>query len=443
MKLSCQAVGCLSLLFAMLVPALRAQDQDERCGVGKDLVVQALERAGPGSSPAEFADALQLLKRAVAECATLGDAWYYRSLVEARLGHGPQAKFAAGKATFVGSEAQNENLQPFVLATPPVTRGFEVEKDASRGAAPPAAIPGAPGKPGPVHDKWALVIGVGQFADQSIRSLRYTTADAKAFAALLTDPAVGRFPKANVHVLTDAAATTKAIKAELNWIARHAEPDDIVVIYVATHGSPRKLDSVGGLNYLLTYDTEVRSNQEPDQDSLYATAFPMVELSSAVATRMRALRTLVVLDTCFSGGSIKSGDRMMGPGLANASPSPEVLSRMSEGSGRIVLAASRVDQESLESDKLQHGYFTYFLLQVLRESKGRQPISQVFAKVRQQVADQVKVDFGPGGFHQDPVIDQSSVEADFALNAEATRASVNERERQLLEEAILVHSRQP
>ena len=59
--------------------------------------------------------------------------------------------------------------------------------------------------------------------------------------------------------------------------------------------------------------------------------------------------------------------------LPNTAPSQAVLDRMSQGSGRIILAASKDDQESLESDALGHGYFTYFLLKTLKETKGLEP----------------------------------------------------------------------
>jgi uncharacterized caspase-like protein len=149
----------------------------------------------------------------------------------------------------------------------------------------------------------------------------------------------------------------------------------------------------------------------------------MIDLSTAVATRMRALRTLVVLDTCYSGGSVKNASRLMGPGLANAAPSPELLQRMSQGSGRIVLAASRVDQESLESETLQHGYFTYFLLKTLRDSKGLQPLSQVYATVQQEVSDRVAAENRSGSFRQNPVMERSSDMADFALGLPITNAT--------------------
>jgi uncharacterized caspase-like protein len=351
-------------------------------------------------------------------CGELGDAWYYRSLVEAKLGHAGPAKFAADQAKLLGSDAMSAGLQPFVLATPITRRSIGGGGNSAPGGG------GAPSGPaGPVQQKWALVIGISKFADRNIPSLNYTAGDAQAFAALLSDPAVGKFPKANVHLLTDGEATTKGIKEGLNWIARHAQTNDMVVIYLATHGSPRETDSVGGLNYIVTYDTEIHSTDHPDEDALYATALPMVELSSAVASRLHALRTLVVLDTCFSGGSIKNGGRMMGAGLANAAPSAAALQRMSEGSGRIVMAASQVDQESLESDTLHHGYFTYFLLKQLRDSKGMKPLSQVYAEVQQEVSERVAADGKAEGLHQNPVMDRSSDEADFALGLAGTAAA--------------------
>jgi len=171
------------------------------------------------------------------------------------------------------------------------------------------------------------------------------------------------------------------------------------------------VDSAGGANYLVTYDTEVYTAGNFDEDALYATAYPMVELSNAVATRMKALRTAVILDTCYSGGSMKNESPRMSAGLANTGPSDRMLARMSQGTGRIVMAASQVDEESLESDELRHGYFTYFLLQALKNGKGTAPMSQVFADVAQNVSMRVSAQ----GLRQHPVMSRSSEDADFAL----------------------------
>jgi hypothetical protein len=399
------------LLFAASVAVCApAQGQEQRCGAGKDLVVQALERITPQSGNGAFEDALQLLKHAVQECSELGDAWYYRSLVEQRLGHDALAKYAMDKAQFNGSEAMQQGLNPLVLATP-AGRGFAVEEGTAKAPGSSATGAGIAEAPGPVAQKWALVVGISRFTDSSIPRLNYTTADASSFAAELTDPAIGRFPASHVRVLTDEQATTKNIKEGLNWIARHAGANDMVVIYVATHGTPRTMDTSGGANYLVTYDTEVYTGGSFDEDAMFATAYPMVELANAVATRMKALRTAVILDTCYSGGSMRNAASAAGGSLANKGPSSKMLNRMTEGTGRIVMSASQVDEESLESPGLKHGYFTYFLLEALKNGKGNTPLSQVYDAVAQQVSARVSAD----GSHQHPVISRSSADADFAL----------------------------
>lgn len=408
--LRCRAAG-LALLATLACACAHAQD--DRCGAGRDLVVQALERVTPSSSDDAFDDALQLLRHAVATCSELGDAWYYRSLVEHRLGHENLAQYSLTKAQMFGSEAMRENLNPFVLATPPGRRGLT----ASAPQPSPTSPSAQPAASGPVQQKWALVIGISHFSDRAIPALSYTTVDATAFAAALTDPAIGRFPSANVHLLTDSQATTKNIKEELNWIARHAQPSDMVVIYFASHGSPRELDSVGGVNYLVTYDTEIDNVDKPNEDALYATAYPMVDLANAVASRMKALRTAVILDTCYSGGAVTNVSRLMGAGMANVAPSSSMLDRMSQGTGRIVMSAASSNEESLESDQLHHGYFTWYLLQALKNGKGDTPLSQVYAQVAQQVSQQVAADGRKDGedLGQHPVMSRSSDDADFAL----------------------------
>ncbi len=404
----------LALLIASVDFCTCVHAQGIRCGAGQDLVVQALERVTPQSNDDAFEDALELLKHAVAECPELGDAWYYRSLVEKRLGHAALANYSLDKARFNGSDALNQGLNPLVLATP-VSRGFETNEGTTP-SAPPV-------RPGPVQQKWALVVGIGQFTDSGIPRLRYTTDDAKSFAAALEDPNIGGFPSDNVHVLTDEQATTKNIKEQLNWIARNAQPNDLVVIYVATHGTPRTMDTAGA-NYLVTYDTEIYNGGNLDQDSMYATAYPMVELANAVATRMKALRTAVFLDTCYSGGATGSGGTNSSSAadmLATAAPSEVMLAHMTQGTGRIVMAASQVDEESLESDQLHHGYFTYYLLQTLRNGKGETPLSELYTKVAQEVSQSVTA----AGMHQHPVMDRSSANADFALRTPG--ATVNAR----------------
>ena len=114
----------LLLAFACCVTCNRARAQEERCGAGKDLVVQALERVTPSSSDDEFEDALQLLKHAVSTCGELGDAWYYRSLVEQRLGHASLAQYSwIRRGCSARMPCATEPIH-LCLATPPAKRAF-------------------------------------------------------------------------------------------------------------------------------------------------------------------------------------------------------------------------------------------------------------------------------------------------------------------------------
>jgi hypothetical protein len=380
----------------------------ESCGAGKDLVVQALEILDPQSTPNQLEDANQLLKRASDLCSELGEAWYYRALVEAKLNRSAKALYAMSQARQFPSEALQQKLNPFLLATPAM-RGFSLEASSSSVPSRPAVV-----KPGPVQHRWALVIGINHFGDPDIGSLNFATQDADAFSAQLKDPEIGRFSAENVHELTDAQATAKNIRTQLYRIGEQAEPNDLVVIYIATHGSPRDMDPVNGVNYLLTYDTELNIGGKFDASLLYGTALPMVTVTETVTSLIKSFRTLVVLDTCYSGGSITGVPPAAGP--KNSAPSQQMLQQMTQGTGRIILAASRSDEPSLESASLGHGLFTYALLQALKSTKGNQPISELFASVSQNVA---KLAAGVGG-SQHPVMYRSSEDADFSLGANAS-----------------------
>jgi len=392
----------LTALTGAGVTAPCAKAQGGRCGAGVDLVVQALEKMSASASDDQLGDANQLLKRAAELCGELGDAWYYRSLVERKLGHAQLADFAMRQAQKFPSDASAEQQNPFVLASPLGSRAV------TGGGAQAANSTGPSGPPG---QRWALIVGIGNFTDQNIEPLKYTANDAQSFMDALLDPKIGGFKADHVHSLLNDQATTKNIKMQLNWLARSAGPDDTVVVYVATHGSSRDLDTVG-VNYIITHDTEI--GEKIDPDTLYATALPMVEISNAIATRVKAQKAAIFLDTCYSGNAAVQ-EKLIAPGIRNASLSPETIAHITQGSGRMVFAAAGTDQESLESDTLKHGFFTYYLVQALRQEGAATPLSKIFDYTEQHVSDTVATQFKQYNVQQTPVMGRSADSTDFAL----------------------------
>jgi uncharacterized caspase-like protein len=403
-------IAAIALIAASAwVAGARAAEAQGRCGAGVDLVVQALEKMKADSSTSQLEDADQLLKRASELCGELGDAWYYRSLVERKLGHVAVADFAARQAQKFPSDASAEQANPFVLAAP-LLRAAVGARGVDGSGAPTASAQNHP------PDRWALVIGIGQFSDKNIEPLRYTASDAQSFEDALTDPKIGNFKAANVHSLLNDQATTKNIKIQLNWLARSAGPDDLVVVYVATHGSSRDVDTADA-NYIITHDTEIGAGENPDPDTLYATAFPMVEIANAVATRVKARKAAIFLDTCYSGNAAVGNTRMIAPGIANSAPSAQTLDHIKQGAGRMVFAASGTEEESLESDSLKHGLFTYYLVEALKNQGGSAPLSQIFDYTKQHVTDRAASEFRQYHLQQNPVMSRSENDTDFALAA--------------------------
>ncbi len=362
--------GFLGLLTA--AAGLRGQDGDT-AGAAHDLLYQALERLSEKATEAQVQRAIGHLRNALDQDPNFGDAYYYRSLCEKRLGRDGSADLA--KARTHKSEALRDQRDPFRLAVPKLYDELPL-----------------------VGQKWALVVGVSRFnPDTGAEPLQYAEADASAFAELLRDPNVGRFAPSNVILLTNERATTPAIKAALNRIATRAKPEDLVVTYLATHGSARDQD-LRSVSYLMTYDTDVSG-----RDQIFGTALPMVEVSGIISTRCVAQRTVVFLDTCHSGS-----------GTDSQALSTEDMDRLREGAGRYIVTSCEVDQKAYEGGG--HGYFTASLIKNLAERQGCVRLGDLFTRVQQEVSRET-------AGKQRPVLAKSDSAAEIILGVETGAAS--------------------
>jgi uncharacterized caspase-like protein len=283
----------------------------------------------------------------------------------------------------------------------------------------------SPGSPAPqvalakvspyVANKYALVVGIGEYDSAEISSLRFAAKDAHDFRAMLVDPAVGRFIDSPryVRLLTGRDATTRNIRIHLDEIAKEAVPEDLVVFFLSTHGTDARSENVndaGRLGYIVTHDTR------PGQ--LYATALPMVELSNWLK-RLRAARVIGFLDTCYAGGVMgrpggtKDGSRggisedELRAAVEGAPKSllleqpagglPPSRRRAPQEPGRVIISSSRADQLSWESPELDgrrgNSYFTRGLVDAFRNlstGDSMPEIQQVYRAIERTVPAAVK-----------------------------------------------------
>lgn len=387
----------LAVLLFVTTFAVPAGAQD-RCAGAKDLVQSSLGRLPDGANEEQLRAAIDGLRRATQLCPGMGDAYYYLSLIGEQL-KDPRTEGWRRQARVLGSAASQNNatLAGAGTSTEPTPAG---PAPATTAAASENAVPASTTVSPYVRRKLALVVAARKFRDTQINELAYTTADGRAFAA-----ALGAMGFDSVKTLFDEEATTYRIKTEIDRLAKEADAEDLVVIYFASHGSPDNLDTAG-VNYIVTYDTEVTN--------LYATAYRMDELADDIGNRIKAERVVAFLDTCYSGGTFKalptnfkasSRSVASARGLAAADlqaritgargvvlkPSEETAPRTkrAQGVGRVIITASGQAERSWEDPSIQHGYFTFYLLEALN-APGSPSIEDVFSQVRVKVTEAVR-----------------------------------------------------
>jgi helicase len=209
-----------------------------------------------------------------------------------------------------------------------------------------------------------LFIGINKHADVGVRDLAGARKDATALWALFSDSVAGLDAK----LLVDEHATAAAILQALDEVLGVAREDDMVVITFAGHGTHN--------HRLVAHDTSL--------PSLMATTIAMDDLAERLR-RSKAKAILCVLDCCFSGGATA---RVLesSPVSRGAFAPVELLA----GEGRVIVAASNVDEPAYELPGGQHGILTKALLDLLQSADGPVGVlasaDDLMARVRAEAA---------------------------------------------------------
>ena len=208
--------------------------------------------------------------------------------------------------------------------------------------------------------KWAVVIGISNYSDTQIPSLRYAASDAQSLYDWLLSKKGGKYAPARVKLLLDNQATGKSIKNALfTWLGQ-ALAEDTVIVFFAGHGSPQSPDYPNNL-FLLPFDV--------NYDDVATTGFPMWDIETALKRFIKAKKVVVIADACHSGGVGQSFDiARRGDRSVKINPISSGLQNLSKiGDGVAVISASDDKQFSQESQSWGggHGVFTYFLLKGL------------------------------------------------------------------------------
>ncbi|HUH14083.1 MAG TPA: caspase family protein [Longimicrobiales bacterium] len=225
-----------------------------------------------------------------------------------------------------------------------------------------------------IDKRWAVIVGISDYASADIPDLGYASKDAQAFHDFLRSDAAGPFEEENILLLKDADATGQALREAMFVFLQQADWDDLVVIYFAGHGAPdpSRPDNL----YLLPTDADV--------NALAATGFPMWDVKTALRRQISAERVVVIADACHSGGT--------GEGAEGPNPISSSFADLFSPSRRLTLTAADSNELSYEDERWGggHGVFTHALLRGLAgEADGDGNGIVTFSEVAEFVASSV------------------------------------------------------
>jgi serine/threonine protein kinase len=235
----------------------------------------------------------------------------------------------------------------------------------------------------------ALLIGIGSYLHaRRLTPLAFAANDARAMESVLLDPDVCGFPEDKVVLLTDESANRTAIVHHLSkWLPEQAQGADLVVIYFAGHGMTQKI-GVREEGFFLPYDA--------DPDDIVTHGVALADVHRWIQG-IEAEGVMLCLDCCHAGKvlggtgvSLRSRTRDLGI--------PPTAFQEIAGKGRFLLASCDEGQKSLEANELQHGLFTYHLVEGVTgagdsDGDGKVGISELFEYVAMTVEKEARERF--------------------------------------------------
>jgi helicase len=156
--------------------------------------------------------------------------------------------------------------------------------------------------------------------------------------------------------------------------------DDAVMFFFAGHGV-REVNESGEQQLWLSAGLQTR-------DTVTGSAVLLPEIIDTLS-QSQAKCVVILLDCCFSG--LHGGRSVLGPRmlsmLADGRPLVQLATPPLSGEGRVVLAASRHDQEARETGIHRHGMFSYALLEHLGqwERADSVDVASLYVEVRRMV----------------------------------------------------------
>ncbi|MBA3240000.1 MAG: caspase family protein, partial [Acidobacteria bacterium] len=220
---------------------------------------------------------------------------------------------------------------------------------------------------------YVLAVGVNTYANAQY-NLKYAVADAQTFGEEVKrqQTQLARYERVEVVPLLDAEATKSNILAALKRLSgstdalpagspkaleslKQSQPEDVVVVYFAGHGTAQK-----DRFYLIPHDLGYAGGRdgldEAGLQTMLSHSISDEELERAIEG-LDAAQLLLVIDACNSGQALEAEEKRRGPMNSKG------LAQLAYEKGMYILATAQSYQAALEAAQLGHGLLTYALVE--------------------------------------------------------------------------------
>ncbi|PYS57059.1 MAG: hypothetical protein DMF74_27005 [Acidobacteria bacterium] len=242
-----------------------------------------------------------------------------------------------------------------------------------------------------IAKRYAVVIGVDQYADTQITTLGGASNDAKTLANALIQYA--GFPGEQVTLLAsdqpaERQPTRGNILRRLSNMAAVVPPDGLLLLSFAGHGIERS-----GQAFLLPADAQVSD----DVELLEQTAINVSQIKERIK-KIGVTQVLLILDACRNDPVGRANaDNPLTPAYTRGF-NFDVRNR--EVQAFATLYATEVGHRAYEFKEKKQGYFTWILVEALRgaaaNEKGEVTLASLVKYLQERVPKRVLQDLGPG-----------------------------------------------
>ncbi|MBX3436084.1 MAG: caspase family protein [Planctomycetaceae bacterium] len=212
---------------------------------------------------------------------------------------------------------------------------------------------------------YVLGIGIAAYEDSTIDRLFYADKDAQQMCHVLADHGQKIFREIKTRPLVNSGANKKAILDGLKWLKDEMTENDIGVVLYSGHGAVDQ--SFGGFFFLpADIDDEQISDRGISADFFKRA---LAEIPG---------RLVVLLDACHAG-AVGSG------GLPSQALNEDMIhSLTNEQPGIDVICSTDGQSISAESHDLEHGYFSYVVLEGLKGEANNRRFDTVVTNLELQ-----------------------------------------------------------